>query len=447
MHDAPLRAGEPPLASTPTSERLRRALSWPPLRITATYAACAITWIVLSDQVAAALAGDARHGLAFQTAKGALFVAITSALLYVLVDRRERTLRALSHQVRATIEGMADAVLVVDQRRGVVDANRAAVELLGVSSRDELLLSLDAWADRFELRTASGDPIDRTRLASNRALEGERVAAYEAIARRRDGRDVFLSITASPVVVGTGSSRLAVTILRDISAARRLEELRDEFLSTAAHELKTPLAVIKAYAQLLQKREAGETQGLVVIQRQVDRLNRLVQHLLDTTRLRIDAGEGHPERFDLGALAHDVVERARASAPSHALSVLCAAPAPIFADRERIARVIASLVDNAVRFSPAGGPVAAQVEARGGQAIFSIEDHGLGIPPERQGRIFERFYRAHAGTPQDYGGLGLGLEMSREIVVRHGGRMWFESEQGAGSTFHFSLPLAAEGGP
>jgi signal transduction histidine kinase len=435
---------EPPLPSTPPFTRARRALSWPPLRITATYATCAITWIVLSDRAAAALAGVARHGLLFHTGKGALFVVVTSALLYVLVDRRERALRALSRQVRATIEGMADAVFLVDQHRRVVDANRAAVELLGVASREELLVPIDGWISQFELRTLSGAPVDPTALASARALHGES-ATHEIIARRADGRDVFLSVTSSPVANEAGGPRLAVTILRDVSAARRLEELRDEFLSTAAHELKTPLAVIKAYAQLLQKREPAEAQGLVVIQRQVDRLNRLVQRLLDTTRLRLEAGEGRLERFDLAAVAQEVVERARPSAPAHVLSVRCVAPAPILGERERIARVVSSLVENAIRFSPKGGPVAARVEARGGEAIFSIEDRGLGIPPERQARIFERFYRAHAGTPQDYGGLGLGLEMSREIVLRHGGRMWFESAPGEGSTFHFSLPLAAEG--
>jgi signal transduction histidine kinase len=443
MHDAPPRAGGPARASTPPIERARRALSWPPLRIAGLYAACAITWIVLSDRVATAL-GGAQRSLTYQTAKGALFVVVTSTLLYVLVDRRERTLRELSRLVRATVEGMSDALLVVDQRLHVVDANRAAVELLGVERRDELLVPVDALIARFALRDPSGAPLDRTWGATRRALAGERVATREVIARRVDRRDVFLSITASPVALGAGRPRFAVLDLRDVSAARRLEELRDEFLSTAAHELKTPLAVIKAYAQLLQKRESAAAQGLVVIQRQVDRLNVLVQDLLDTSRLRLETGERHRERFDLAAVAREVVDRARPSAPAHALSVRCAAPAPILGERERIARVVSSLVENAIRFSPGGGPVAARVEARDGQAIFSVEDRGLGIPAERQARIFERFYRAHAGTPQDYSGLGLGLEMSREIVLRHGGRMWFESAQGEGSTFHFSLPLAGE---
>jgi signal transduction histidine kinase len=114
----------------------------------------------------------------------------------------------------------------------------------------------------------------------------------------------------------------------------------------------------------------------------------------------------------------------------------------VVADRERIGRVITSLVDNAVRFSPEGGPVETRVEPDGSEVTISIRDRGLGIPPERQAHVFERYYRAHAGTPEDYGGLGIGLEMSREIVQRHGGRMWFESAPGVGSTFRFSLPLA-----
>jgi signal transduction histidine kinase len=107
-------------------------------------------------------------------------------------------------------------------------------------------------------------------------------------------------------------------------------------------------------------------------------------------------------------------------------------------------RVITCLLDNAVRFSPAGGPILVAVEANGGEATVSVADRGVGIPPERQPQIFERYYRAHAGTAHDYGGLGLGLEMSRQMVERHGGRMWFESAPGAGSTFHFGLPLPAE---
>ena len=374
-----------------------------------------------------------------------MFVAFTSALLFLLIRRGERGLRALGSELRATIDSMADAVLVVDEGRRIVEANRAALQLCGVESKDALLGPLEDWGRRFELRTVDGVVLPFERYASLRALTGDAHTRYDAILRRPDGTDVFVSVSASPVE-RSGGAPLAVTVLRDVSAGRRLDEIREEFLSTAAHELKTPLAVIKAYAQLMQKREPGEAQALSVIQRQVDRLSRLVQHLLDTSRLRLDEGEGRRERFDVAALAAEVLDRMRPGAPGHDLR-LDAHPAVVVADRERIGRVITSLLDNAVRFSPDGGAVEARVEPNGEEVTVSIRDRGLGIPPERQAHVFERFYRAHAGTPDDYGGLGLGLDMSREIVRRHGGRMWFESAPGVGSTFRFSLPLVVEAPP
>jgi signal transduction histidine kinase len=102
------------------------------------------------------------------------------------------------------------------------------------------------------------------------------------------------------------------------------------------------------------------------------------------------------------------------------------------------------LLENAIRFSPRGGDVEAALIRQGAEAVVSVRDHGLGIPRERQARVFERYYRAHSGTSQDYGGLALGLDASREIVARHGGRIWFESDPGQGSVFSFSLPLAPE---
>ncbi len=411
----------------------------------AAYAILSISWIAFSDRALEVLVRDPHERELAQTLKGAVFVAFTSALLFLLIRRGERGLRALGSELRATIDSMADAVLVVDEGRRIVEANRAALQLCGVESKDALLGPLEDWGRRFELRTVDGVVLPFERYASLRALTGDAHTRYDAILRRPDGTDVFVSVSASPVE-RSGGAPLAVTVLRDVSAGRRLDEIREEFLSTAAHELKTPLAVIKAYAQLMQKREPGEAQALSVIQRQVDRLSRLVQHLLDTSRLRLDEGEGRRERFDVAALAAEVLDRMRPGAPGHDIR-LDAHPAVVVADRERIGRVITSLLDNAVRFSPDGGAVEARVEPNGEEVTVSIRDRGLGIPPERQAHVFERFYRAHAGTPDDYGGLGLGLDMSREIVRRHGGRMWFESAPGVGSTFRFSLPLVVEAPP
>jgi two-component system phosphate regulon sensor histidine kinase PhoR len=437
--DAPI-AGDPAPPRSRWWRRQHGAAGW----ISAVYAALGFAWIAFSDRMANALSADPAIRERIQTGKGSLFVLVTAALLFGLIRRSERGIRALGAEVRATVDSMADGVLLVDAGARIVEANRAAIALLGASSKQEILGPLDAWVRRFEVRSPEGPRVPADGHAMVRVLAGEPVAESGVRVRRADGRDVFVSITASRVS-RAGRSPLVVAVLRDVSAARRLDDMREEFLATAAHEFKTPLAVIKAYAQLMGRREPAEQPALAVIQRQVDRLSRIVQHLLDSSRLRVEGGTGRPERFDLAALAREVVERMRPLAPSHPMAVDADAPVAVVADRDRIERVLTSLLDNAVRFSPGGGPVRARVAVTGGEARVSIADEGVGIPLERQAQIFERYYRAHAGTPHDPGGLGLGLEMSREIVEREGGRIWFESSPGAGSTFHFGLPLPREG--
>jgi len=411
--------------------------------IAALYALVGLAWISLSDRAVGVLVDDPDLRQRVQTVKGTAFVLVTAVLLLALIRRSERGTRALGAELRATVDGMADGVLLVDERSMIVEANRAAVALVGAASKDEILGPLETWGRRYEVRTPDGAPMPYERYAAIRVLSSAPIAQYDAVLRRTDGRDVFVSVAATPVL-RPGRPPLAVSVLRDVSASRRLDEMREEFLATAAHEFKTPLAVIKAYAQIMARREPAEQRALAVIQRQVDRLTRLVQQLLDSSRLRLEDGAVRAERFDLAALAAEVVERMRPAAPGHALSLDAGASVPVVADRERIERVIANLLENAIRFSPGGGPVRLRVGALDSEARVSVADDGVGIPSDRQGHVFQRYYRAHAGTPDDYGGLGLGLEVSRVVIERHGGRMWFESAPGQGSTFHFGLPLPRE---
>jgi two-component system, OmpR family, phosphate regulon sensor histidine kinase PhoR len=430
------------------SPRAARSRGWrwvpsAPPRIVAIYVVLGLGWITFSDRVLEALVPESGLRATLQTAKGSAFVILTAAVLYFLIRRSERGLRALSAEVRATLDSMADAVLLVDSDGRIVEANRAAIQLLGAAGKEEVLGPIAEWAARWNLRSLDGAPVSAERLASVQVLAGQASARYDAVVRRADGSDLFVSVSAALVDRPRGR-RLAVTVLRDVSAARRLDEAREEFIASAAHEFKTPLAVIKAYAQLMARREPAEARALSVIQRQVDRLALLVQHLLDASRLRLDPGDGRQERFDLAAVGREVAEHLRATTSRHEIRVAGDGTIPVQGDRERIARVISTLLENGIRFSPAGGPVEMHIEATGAEATVSVRDRGLGIPRDRQDRVFERYYRAHAGTPDDPGGLGLGLEVSRAIVQRHGGRMWFESAPGEGSTFHFALPLAAE---
>jgi signal transduction histidine kinase len=150
------------------------------------------------------------------------------------------------------------------------------------------------------------------------------------------------------------------------------------------------------------------------------------------------------EPVDLTQLAQAAADRLGREAPRQGIHVVETGRVVVRGDPEQLEDVLAHLIDNAVRYSPQGGDVDASLAERNGFGVVSVRDYGVGIPWERQRRIFERFYRAHVGTPYDYGGLGVALYLSKQIVTRQGGQMWFESEEGKGSTFYFSLPLAEE---
>jgi signal transduction histidine kinase len=148
----------------------------------------------------------------------------------------------------------------------------------------------------------------------------------------------------------------------------------------------------------------------------------------------------HREPLDLRALVEERVAMAPPLALGQRILLGGDIPVHVMADRIRVSQVVAHLISNAVKFSPEGGDIEVDVSQRARVGTVSVRDHGIGIPLCSQAHIFERFYRAHADTPQDRGGTGLGLHLSREIVVLHGGFMWFESTEGVGSTFSLSLP-------
>ncbi|TAK36965.1 MAG: GAF domain-containing protein [Chloroflexota bacterium] len=237
---------------------------------------------------------------------------------------------------------------------------------------------------------------------------------------------------------------VAVENARLYEEVRETLHLREEFLSAAAHELKTPLAPLRGYAQLLlrskEARPSDERQALEVIERQTRRITRLAEDLLET--VSPSATPLELRRVDLASLAEEEVQEATQASDRHRL-MLCR-PGPVFVDVDPvlIRRVLLTLLDNAIRFSPQGGWIEVTVTPEDGMTLVSVRDHGLGIPKERQRHVFEPFYEPFpAGAPGYYGATGLGLFVVKTIVERHGGRTWFESEEGKGSTFCFSLPV------
>jgi PAS domain S-box-containing protein len=361
---------------------------------------------------------------------------------------RERALgeaQRRAAELECVLGSMVDAVFVCDARGRLTLANQAARTLLG--SLPWPGWSISDLARAGDVRRLDGAPVLPTQLPLARALAGE-VVRQEELRWKAEGRDLVLRTSAAPLRGESGELIGAVEVARDVTEQVEVERLKDEFIRVSAHELKTPVAITKGYAQALLRCAAPLAEDEVrrqaeAINRGSDRIGRIVQGLLDISRLHLDLLQLAPERLDLAALAREAVQSRPARERSRiALDNADAGEAPVVGDRHRLGQVLENLVDNALKYSSDSSPVEVKVRRRGAAAVVEIADRGIGIPSLRQAHIFERFYRAHTDTPNDRGGMGVGLFISRKIVDRLGGTMGFESREGAGSTFWFELPLA-----
>ena len=224
------------------------------------------------------------------------------------------------------------------------------------------------------------------------------------------------------------------------------ESRKDEFISMASHELKTPITSLKGFLGLLQRRltTRGDETALHYLARmdtQVNKLTRLINDLLNLSRIQTGQIDYQAERFEMDALVQEIVENVQGTTQSHHLILEEQAQAEIFGDRDRIGQVLINLLNNAIKYSPRADTVLVRVAKDRGQVIVSVQDFGIGIAKEHQHKIFERFYQVNDPQEKTYPGLGIGLFISCEIVRRHGGQLWVESKKDEGATFHCSLPL------
>jgi len=244
---------------------------------------------------------------------------------------------------------------------------------------------------------------------------------------------------------GSYIGRLVVYV--DVTEQRELDRQRSDFLTVAAHELRTPLTPLSMYLQSIERRLARgqpvDPELATKARRQVTRLGKLVEDLLDVSRLESRRMNLARDRIDLGELAEQTVTDFRGGSRPHDL-VFHRPPEGVLVegDRQRLEQVLVNLIQNALKYSPHGGQIVIKVDKRDREAFVSVTDPGIGVPREEQGRLFQRFFRAANATTRHYSGLGIGLFVSNEIIQRHGGRFDVQSQVGVGSTFTFYLPLA-----
>jgi two-component system, chemotaxis family, CheB/CheR fusion protein len=246
---------------------------------------------------------------------------------------------------------------------------------------------------------------------------------------------------------------LILLALEDITLRKQMEEekqmlleQREDFLGIASHELKTPITTIKGYTQMLQQRftRAGDEQATTLLNRmntQLDKLIRLIGELLDLTRMEAGQLPWHNVAFDLNLLVQDTVEAMAYTTEQHQIHIEGMVPLPVVADRERIEQVLLNLLSNAIKYSPHADTVLVHLSVEQGSARISVQDFGIGIDPAKQNQLFERFFRVSDVEHETFPGLGLGLYIAAQIIQRQGGQIWAESQQNAGSTFVFTIPL------
>jgi len=239
-----------------------------------------------------------------------------------------------------------------------------------------------------------------------------------------------------------------------VDARRKVEDLsrlKDEFLSIASHELRTPVTSIKGYTQLAKTliREndlSTSEEYLDIALDQIDRMSRLILELLDVSRIETGRLEIRRESIPWTTFVSDVVHRHHTAVDDRRFQLnVPVATQRVLGDRDRLEQVLGNLMENAVKYSPDGSPILVSVEERGDQLVTSVADHGIGIPSDELGQVFERFHRGRQVSSTNYGGLGLGLYITKQIVERHGGTITVESREGQGTTFSFTLPVAPAG--
>jgi signal transduction histidine kinase len=397
----------------------------------------------------------------------AWYVSVLAAVLIVLGTAlylvvRQQLLNGIDNGVRlmaakATEEWTSYDQIPIGLSSGPYTVN--FLPILGTSTRPHLksptseamhvdIASMEAAYNNVngtDLRS-SGTSGDRERVYSVRVTAPDRVAViqvtrstepeHEALSKLLAG--LLIGGAGGLVLAGAGGWWLAGKSLRPVRVAFNRQHA---FVSDASHELRTPLAVIRANAEFLQQEQPENVEARDIVS-ETDRLSSLVDALLAVARDDDRGAKALHMRVDLAEVVEATVASFRTVTTDHELELTYATPNElmVMGDREQLRQVLVILLDNAVRYTPAGGRIHVQAREDGKEAVLTVHDTGIGIPEEALPQVFERFYRADDARNRQSGGVGLGLAIARELVTRHSGRISVTSTEGAGSTFTVRLP-------
>ncbi|GEM_PF-454684 len=368
---------------------------------------------------------------------------------YLLVEKEKKRLVDEKERVDTIIRNLAEGVVVVDNTGKILLMNPAAEKLLGAghgkgigedireSLRQEHLLALAKGPLRGGEETGKQIKLQSLNTDTQKVLQ-----ASTAIIENEDGKTVGM-----------------VSVLSDITRQKELNEMKSKFVSHVSHELRTPLVAIQRSLALLLEEQASnlgsdQKQYLEIANRNIGRLGRLINDILDLSKIEAGKLEIHPMVFSLPTVLEDVKTTFVTWAKDKKIEIALQVPqgsVMVEADRDRINQVLANLVSNALKYTPEGGSITLEALLVRDESIPSgdcvevgVRDTGIGISPQDQKRIFERFEQVSLSQPAGISSTGLGLSIAREIVELHGGKIWVESQEGKGSRFAFRIPLKSK---
>jgi signal transduction histidine kinase len=237
---------------------------------------------------------------------------------------------------------------------------------------------------------------------------------------------------------------------KELEESRVLDKRKDDFISIASHELKTPITSMKIFTELLKRQsDVGQDERSVNylnrIDDQINRLISLVNQLLDVSKIRAGGLKLRKSKFYIDRLVKETVDELEENMPKHKVIIKSLQRYKVSADKDRIQQVLINLLINAAKYSPNADKIIVSGKLKGKRnVVVSVKDFGMGIAPENQGKIFEKFFRIYEDKDKTFPGLGMGLHIASNIIKKHNGKIWFESEPHKGSTFYFSLPIFIE---
>jgi PAS domain S-box-containing protein len=355
-------------------------------------------------------------------------------------------------QDEALLGSIGDSVMATDRHGYVIWINKSAEKMLKLTNQEILGKRYDmVW----QLETEKGEPVPPEQRPILRALtngQPQQNADYYYVRKDAQGKIVVrfaIAVNVAPVFLD-GQMTGAIVVFRDITHEREVDRMKTEFISLASHQLRTPLSAIRWFSEMLLAGDAGELSAeqqefTKNISDSTKRMTDLVGSLLDIARIESGRIMINPQPTDLAELINGIVTdlKGKTSIKQQQLVVSVHKDLPkINVDPQLVGQVYLNLLTNAIKYTPKGGEITVLVSRKGEEVVSQVADNGYGIPPEEQDKMFQKFFRATNIIKVESDGTGLGMYLVKAIVESSGGRIWFESEVGKGTTFWFTLPMS-----